>query len=88
MEQVFLAVLFVLIVAAVAYSFRKRLEDVVDEVAEKPADPVAKVEPVEPVAVQEPASAVRKAKAPKAVKKPSKKAAKKPNKKPRNRREF
>lgn len=87
MDQVFILVLFVLIIAAVAYAFNRRADDVLtgDEALEKTADAAPPVETASPP-VQD--QKVRKVPSAKSAKKPSKKASKKPTKKPRNRREL
>lgn len=87
MDQIFILVLFVLMVAAVAYAFNRRADDVLpgDEALDDPAPPTTPVESA-PSPVQD--QKARKVSQTKSAKKPSKKATKKTAKKPRNRREL
>lgn len=88
MDQIFLLVLFALILAVVFYAFNKHADEAVsgDELLEVPS-------PSSPAAesnIQPPAQHQKARKVPpvKSAKKTSKKAAKKNVKKPRNRREL
>lgn len=89
MDQIFILVLFVLMVAAVAYAFNRRDDEVAsgDEVPDVPSPSTPPEESNASPAEKPQDQKARKAPV-KSAKKPSKKVAKKTAKKPRNRREL